>query len=324
MFRNTGKSTTFFILCLLILVTTACSSPSAPSEKKSATAGQTEETGTHIVTDAYGKQVEIPKSPKRIVYTDNTVGDLLLFGIKPVGLVQGGLQYSVYKDEVKDIADISWPPNMEKLIELKPDLIITSTTDEKYNATLSKIAPVILTNEWDPMPVRIKRIGDWFGYEKQAEDFLTRHNADIVKMWKAMQLDGTIKKGETASVYQYMVGQKRLSVYTTSYLTTFVYHKEGFQPTPAIQKMIENPDDYGYANISAELLPKISGDRIFIVYFDDAELAEVKNMIKGPIWSSLPAIKADKVYFIHGGLGITTDPLAREELIKELPVILKK
>ncbi|MDT9721870.1 ABC transporter substrate-binding protein [Paenibacillus sp. ClWae2A] len=330
MIQKMSRLTTLLTLCLVVLVATACgktadtAANNTTPQNTSQTTTQSEDKGTQVATDAYGNQVEIPIAPKRIVYTDNTVGDLLIFGIKPVGVVQQGLQYATYKDELKDVADIGWPPSPEKIVELQPDLIITSTPDQKQNETLSKIAPVILTNEWDPMPVRIKRLGEWLGNKQVPEEFLAQHSAKIVKMWNELQQDGTIEKDETASVFQYMIGQKRLSVYTTSYLPGFVYNEDGFKPTAAIQKMIDDPDDYGYANISIEQLPEIAGDRIFIVYYSDEELKEVENMTKGPVWSQLPAIKAGKVYFVNGGLGISTDPLAREELIKQLPIMLKK
>jgi len=317
------------LLCMAISLS-ACGSNDGGSEVEQDKAavsanegsGKASMSATKLVTDAYDKKVEIPSSPKRIVYTDNTVGDILLFGIHPVGLIQDGLQYSVYRDEVKDVADVSWPPNTEKLIELEPDLIITSMTDAKQIDAMSKVAPVIQTNEWDPMPVRVKRIGDWLGYEKEADEFLAKHEKNTNEMWDSLLKHGTIQSGETASVFQYMLGQRRLSVYTTAYLPSFVYHEKGFKPTEAIQKLIDDPDNYGYADISVELLPKMAGDRIFIVYFDGPELDAVKEMINEPIWRDLPAVKAGKVYFVNGGLGITTDPLAREALIKELPVLL--
>jgi iron complex transport system substrate-binding protein len=318
------------VLCMAVGLS-ACGSNDGGSEAQSTNiapaaanqgSGQENVSATKFVTDAYDKQVEIPSSPKRIVYTDNTVGDLLLFGVKPIGLIQDGLEYAVYRDEVKDAADVGWPPSTEKLIELEPDLIITSMTDAQQLDTMGKIAPVIQTNEWDSMPVRVKRIGDWLGFEKEADEFLAKHEANINEMWDSLLQKGTIKSGETASVFQYMLGQKRLSVYTTSYLPTFVYHEKGFKPTPGIQELIDDPENYGYSDISAELLPIMAGDRIFIVYFDGPELDMVKQMIKEPIWRDLPAVKAGKVYFVNGGLGITTDPLAREALIKQFPVML--
>ncbi|MFF2910321.1 ABC transporter substrate-binding protein [Paenibacillus sp. NPDC057934] len=320
------------VLCIAMALS-ACGNSGGGSEPKAESTNtaaavtnqgseQKNVSATKFVTDAYDKQVEIPSSPKRIVYTDNTVGDILLYGVKPVGLIQEGLQYAVYRDEVKDVADVGWPPSTEKLIELEPDLIITSMTDAQQLDVMRKIAPVIQTNEWDPMPVRVKRIGDWLGFENQADEFLAKHEADINDMWDSLLQKGTIQSGETASVFQYMLGQKRLSVYTTSYLPTFVYHEKGFKPTAGIQKLIDDPENYGYSDISAEVLPNIAGDRIFIVYFDGPELEAVKQMIKESIWKDLPAVKAGKVYFVNGGLGITTDPLAREELIKQLPIML--
>ncbi|WP_052676004.1 ABC transporter substrate-binding protein [Paenibacillus sp. IHBB 10380] len=315
------------IFCLIAALMGACSSNNGGDKTEgevSQTAGKESSTAeTKIVTDIKGRKVEIPSSPKRVVYTDNTVGDILLFGIQPVGLVQGGLENAVYKEEIKDVADVGWPLNVEKLIELQPDIIITSITDSAQIEAISKVAPVLLTNEWDPMADRIKRIGEWFGYEKEAEAFLAKHEVKVTEMWKSLVQDNIIQTDETASVFQYMLGANRLSVYTTSYLPSFIYHENGFKPTQAIQKLIEDPKGYGYIDISAELLPELAGDRIFIVFFDEKERRAAEEMITGPIWRDLPAIKAGKVYFIAGSLGITTDPLAREKLIEDLPVILR-
>ncbi|WP_339220935.1 ABC transporter substrate-binding protein [Paenibacillus sp. FSL H8-0332] len=276
------------------------------------------------VTDSTGRQVEIPSSPERVVYTDNTVGDILLLGIQPVGLVQGGLENAVYKEQIKDIPDVGWPISAEKLIGIQPDVIITSVTDGAQIEVMSKIAPVLVTNEWDPMAERIKRVGEWFGHEKEAEAFLSKHEEKVADMWKAMKADGTIQAGETASVFQHMLKANRLSVYTTSYLASFVYDKNGFKPTEAIQKLIEDPKGYGYVDISSEILPELAGDRIFIVYMDAEEGEAAKKMISEPIWRDLPAVKAGKVYFIDASLGVSTDPLVREKLVEVLPEILKQ
>ncbi|WP_341277946.1 ABC transporter substrate-binding protein [Paenibacillus sp. FSL H8-0537] len=321
---------TSLMFILMATMISACGSSneanSVQGEAAPAATGNTESqvAATKTVTDSTDRKVEIPSSPQRVVYTDNTVGDILLFGILPVGLVQGGLENAVYKEKIKDVADVGWPISAEKLIEIQPDVIITSVTDAAQIEAMSKIAPVLVTNEWDPMAERIKRIGEWFGYEKEADAFLNEHNGKVADMWKALVTDGTIKEGETASVFQHMLTANRLSVYTTSYLASFVYDKDGFKPTEPIQKLIEDPKGYGYVDISAEMLPELAGDRIFIVYIDAEEGEAAKKMITEPIWRDLPAVKAGKVYFIDGSLGVSTDPLAREKLIEVLPGILKQ
>jgi len=84
----------------------------------------------HVVQHAMG-QVCVPNDPKRIVVLDGfTLSHALLLGSKPIGsttLSLLGSQFPVYlQDKTDGIESIGTEeqPSLEKILSLKPDLII--------------------------------------------------------------------------------------------------------------------------------------------------------------------------------------------------------
>lgn len=97
--------------------------------------------------------VEVPLNPKRVVVLDfGGLENLDALGIKPVGIAKAGMpQYlSKYKDDAS-IADVGSivEVSLEKINELKPDLIILGGRLRDSYEALSKIAPTIYP-AWDP------------------------------------------------------------------------------------------------------------------------------------------------------------------------------
>lgn len=96
--------------------------------------------------------VEVPLHPKRVVVLDfGELENLDAIGIKPVGIAKVGMP--VYLKKFKDdtsIADVGSivEINLEKINELKPDLIILGGRLRDSYEALSKIAPTIYP-AWD-------------------------------------------------------------------------------------------------------------------------------------------------------------------------------
>ena len=88
-------------------------------------------------------EVVIPTSPQRIV-AEEYIASLLVLDVKPVGAPGLALENYYLKDALKDVGEIGdyGKPSIEKIIALKPDLIITGN-GENYDA-LSKIAPTVV------------------------------------------------------------------------------------------------------------------------------------------------------------------------------------
>nr|WP_274520190.1 ABC transporter substrate-binding protein [Lysinibacillus parviboronicapiens] len=98
--------------------------------------------------------------------------------------------------------------NVEKTLALKPDLIIIATTDEKTYSQLAKIAPTIVIDTFAPLNKRLSVLGDIFGKQQQATEWLNNYNEKTEKMWKSLVDDGTFQPNETASILTYYPGDR--------------------------------------------------------------------------------------------------------------------
>ena len=136
---------------------------------------------TLVVSHELG-ETTVNKNPKRVVVFDYGILDSLdkleVEGI--VGLVQDGLPEHLSKFESEDYSSVGSlkEPNMEKIFELTPDLIIISGRQADYYEELSKIAPTIhlgVNNEnyLESFSENMNTLGEIFGKEKAVEKELT-------------------------------------------------------------------------------------------------------------------------------------------------------
>jgi len=98
-------------------------SPAAAADKSAASPRK--------VTDYKGHTTEIPAAAKKVIFYGETFSDLDALGVQAIGTATNWLNGTVYADKHKDITDIGSPINLEKVLELGPDLILTGSTDEK-------------------------------------------------------------------------------------------------------------------------------------------------------------------------------------------------
>ncbi|NEW05979.1 ABC transporter substrate-binding protein [Paenibacillus sp. SYP-B3998] len=273
---------------------------------------------THSYTDYKGHQVTIPVKPQRFVFQGETFGDLLTLDLMPVGGGKTFVDGMVFEDKVKKMEDTGFPMNLEKILELQPDLIITGSTDDKEFEALSKIAPTIMFDTFASLDDRMHLLGDLFGKKEQAEQWLAAHHVQEQSMWKLLKEQG-MKPGETASVLTYYPGN-RLFVMATTGLSQVLYHQDGFKPTKRIQSVLD--EKKGFQEISMELLPEVVGDRIFILTpVADEAVKFTAEMMQSEIWKALPAVKNNKVYQIDIRKS-ASDATTRESLLIELPKLL--
>ncbi|WP_143167858.1 ABC transporter substrate-binding protein [Chroogloeocystis siderophila] len=102
-----------------------------------------------IVEHAMGKTC-VPLNPQRVVTIDPfSLENVLAFGIQPVG-VAASSDWLEDRDYLRDsllnietVGDFT-QPSLEKILTLKPDLILGLTEDKKIYSQLMQIAPTIL------------------------------------------------------------------------------------------------------------------------------------------------------------------------------------
>lgn len=132
---------------------------------------------TIVITHESG-ETPVNKNPKKVVVFDYGVLDSLdTLGVEGiVGVVQDGLPEYLSKYAGEEYAAIGTlkEPDMEKIFELTPDLIIISGRQADYYEELSKIAPTInlaIDNEnyLESFEVNMTILGEIFEEEKAVE-----------------------------------------------------------------------------------------------------------------------------------------------------------
>jgi iron complex transport system substrate-binding protein len=306
------------LLCLAILsvgILTACGSGNK-AEPSDSSANQSE---TRTYKDFTGREATIPTHPKKIILLGNNAGDLLALGVKPIGNDWLGEPY-VYKSDLAGIADIGYPHNMEKIIELEPDLILQdgygNAKDTETFEAMSKIAPTAVYNRDAPTYERIRQLADMVGNKEAAEEWITRYESKAKATWEKIGL----KPGETATVFLSLAGDFYVMGHFS--LTMSLYQPQGFSPSAKVQQLIDQKEPF--ALISAEVLHEFAGDHVFLLSSPGTEdEKEAKKLIEGPLWQALPAVKNNQAY-LADIVWNASDPITMERFMDELPKIMGK
>jgi len=161
----TAKFNSFLFVLTAILLFVGCGRSGAPAGE----AGD-----RRSFTDGLGRAVSIKPDPRRIISLAPNVTEIL-FALGLESRVVGVTSYCDFPEaaKTKDKVGDTLRPDMEKIISLKPDLVVVSTSSQLENLTrrLDQLAiPVYVTN---PRAVRevaasIRSLGEVTGTSERA------------------------------------------------------------------------------------------------------------------------------------------------------------
>ncbi len=318
-------------LILLAVALTACGGNQAASSEGAATnapsaapTATAEQKPAERTVKTVNGDVVIPAEPQRIVAT-YYAGELSALGIKPVGTVKrllGELNPNLasYLEGVAEIGD--FPPNLEAIAALNPDLIIATDFDSIEYADYAKIAPTIVV-PWTDENVfeRLQTLGAIFGKEAEAAAFIEQSEARAEQAREAVK--GHIGEDETVAVFK--VSGKALRIHGGRDIGHALYNGLKLTPPESIKEQMEqNPTFNSTQDISLEDLPTYAADRIFLVVpGDDADSAAYfKELESLAIWKELDAVKNNKVYKVPSDVWFTYDPISINVTLDEAVKLL--
>ena len=239
---------------------------------------------------------ELKKAPKRIVILDHLYGEILdPLHITPVGATTGqadSQEFStLFKKQYKyaKVVSVGWQgnPDLDKIAELKPDLILMTGEQEDLYDELSEIAPTvgyqINTDEnWDyhETSLKVAEIFDKRDEMKKDLDRLDAREAVFAENVKA-------KFGNQKLMYL-RVTDNDIRYYAYGHFG-YLYDTYHFNRAETF-----NPDDMLQV-IDPDKLKDINPD-LLIVQADSQELLD--NKLKNtPVWTSLKAVQNNKVIY---------------------------
>lgn len=239
---------------------------------------------------------KLKKVPKRIVILDNLYGEILNpLDITPVGATTGqadSQEFStLFKKQYKDakVVSVGWQgsPDLDKIAELKPDLILMTGEQEDLYEELSEIAPTvgyqINTDEnWDYHETSLK-VAEIF--DKRDE---MKKDLDRVDAREAVFAENVKAKFGNQKLMYLRVTDNDIRYYAYGHFG-YLYDTYHFNRAETF-----NPDDM-FQVIDPDKLKDINPD-LLMVQADSQELLENK-LKNNPVWSSLKAVQNNKVIY---------------------------
>lgn len=239
---------------------------------------------------------KLKKVPKRIVILDNLYGEILNpLDITPVGATTGqadSQEFStLFKKQYKDakVVSVGWQgnPDLDKIAELKPDLILMTGEQEDLYEELSEIAPTvgyqINTDEnWDYHETSLK-VAEIF--DKRDE---MKKDLDRVDAREAVFAENVKAKFGDQKLMYLRVTDNDIRYYAYGHFG-YLYDTYHFNRAETF-----NPDDM-FQVIDPDKLKDINPD-LLIAQADSQELLD--NKLKNtPVWTSLKAVQNNKVIY---------------------------
>lgn len=267
----------------------------------------------------------VPKNPQRIVVLGGLENALSL-GVRPIGSDGLGSLEIHLQDKLDGIEDVGGndAPNIEKILTLKPDLILAEEYVSIDYSILSRIAPTVL--------IPFKHSGQWkevfmhyaeaLDKTAKAEQVMSDYYARLEKFQQ--QMEGHAAETEVSIVRVYPT---HVNLYLKDSFCGTIVADAGLSRPPS-QDLTASEAQILFGNsiqhpISREKIEAADGDVIFLWTYDSQDKTAQqtqtqKDKLKAePLWATLTAVKQEQVYEVPG-YWIGNGPIAANAIIDDL------
>lgn len=307
------------ILSSVPLLISACAG-NTPSNGMTNSVSSPLPTEKRAVKHALG-EIEVPVNPQRIVVLDTAPLDTVLaLGIKPIGAaVRFFDEFPAYLREQTEGITIVGPrpqPNLEKILLLKPDLILSNALEHQHiYDKLSQIAPTFLTEtrgSFGNWKEPFLRYGEVLGRKQKAEELLSKYNSRVVQLRQQLG-------DELANTKVSLVGSwnGNIGFLTKSSFPGSVLDDVGLARPPAQNRKGDFAEP-----VSRETPDSINGDVIFLLTFaskNRGRSLSLNEFTSDPLFSQLKAVKQGRVYEVDAEVwGVTSSIQAANGILDDL------
>ena len=297
------KKLLFPFILLLVLIISACSNEASGKVEKTA---KKEEQPKTITYQSETGPIEVPADPKKVILLSGFTGNVIDLGVNIVGVDVWSKNNPTFKDELKDVEEVS-DENLEKIIELEPDLII-GLSNIKNLDKLKEIAPTV-TYTWGKVDYLTQHleIGKLLNKEKEAQawvdDFKTRAQTAGEEI--------RAKIGEDATVSVLEAYDKDLYVFGDNWArgTEILYQAMNLKMPEKVKEMALKS---GYYTISAEVIPEYAGDYVILSKYAEAD----SSFQETETYKNIPAVKNKRVFEMNGQGASFSDPVTLENQLE--------
>ena len=280
---------TLVATCMTAMMFVGCASNSATNEDKAI--GK-----TVTVTDVRG-EVEIPADPQRIVDLSGNSDILSILGYKVIGTANSDAydytKFPSYLEETLSGAEIlgySMQDTMdvEAVMNLKPDLIVISTVQEKMYDALSEIAPTVMIQlealNWKD---DVRALAKVFNKEDVANEWLTKYETEAKEEGDKIKAE----YGEDTTYLSFLASGGQFFIFDGAGFGSVLYEDMGLAKPEGMPEQ----SDISLPVVTYEGLASIKSDYIFLISTPE----DLKQLESNAIWNSLPAVKEGKVVVLE-------------------------
>lgn len=286
-------------MLLLTLMISACGN----EESATKDSGSAKKESKTITYQAETGPIEVPADPQRVVMLSGYTGNVLDLGVNVVGVDTWSKNNPTFKEKLKDVQEVS-EDDLEKIIELEPDLIIALSTVKNLDK-LNEIAPTV-TYTWGKVDYLTQHVEicKLLNKEKEARAWVD----DFKQRAEEIGEDIRTKIGKDSTVSVIEAYGKDLYVYGNNWArgTEILYQTMKLNMPEKVKK---DALKAGYYTLSAEVLPKYAGDYVILSKYSDANTSFQET----DTYKNIPAVKNGHVIEMQGEGASFTDPITLEK-----------
>ncbi|KAM3100363.1 iron-siderophore ABC transporter substrate-binding protein [Phormidesmis sp. 146-35] len=262
----------------------------------------------------------IPLDPQRIIAMDQDSLEILVaLGIKPIATTRAnrtGNKTLILNGKIDTIVDLGkeGQPNLEKIVQLNPDLIVGMYMEPQNYKLFSEIAPTISMDfshaEWKRI---LRQFGEVLNEKQEVETILDAYQQRIKNL---------------SAVVEQKLGDTKVSImrfYTTLEFTQFMNHVSfpgsvieelKLVSIPTIQRQLKGTDET-YVMVSLEQVDWLDADAIFVALDPGAE-KNFQIYANNPLWQTLKAVRNQRVYFVDSGYWVFGNILSANAILDDV------
>ncbi|MEA5505970.1 iron-siderophore ABC transporter substrate-binding protein [Halotia wernerae UHCC 0503] len=249
---------------------------------------------------------------------EETLEAVLALGIKPVGATEHnwvasrGRQFGNKAEGIISLGE-SAQPNIEKIVQLNPDLILGEYVNEKEYQIFSQIAPTVTfefhVTAWKEA---FLYIGEVLGKSTQAKEILSKYEKRVTEFQNAM--------GEELSKIKVSVSRFYARGLESEFRTIFSFPGHllaeiGLASPKIQQKLTQN--NFPSVGLSMERVNLLDADVLFAV-LDPGSEKHFQQYEKNPLWQQLNVVKNQRVYIVDSGYWIFGNILSANTILDDL------
>lgn len=306
----------FLLLISAFLLVTACHSK--PIQNLYYTKSQLASSECRIIRHKLGETC-VPLNPQHlIVLQEEILEAVLALGIKPIAAAEHnwvnsrGKQFGNKADGIISIGK-SAQPNLEKIIQLSPDLIIGESIDAENYPLFSQIAPTVaLEYHVTAWKEAFLYIGEVLGKSTQAQEILSQYQQRVTEFQNAMgEKLGTIK----VSVSRFYAGSLETEFRTIFSFPGHLLAEIGLT-SPKIQQQLTQ-GKLPRVGVSLELVDLLDGDILFVA-LDPGSETHFQKYQNHPLWQYLNVVKNQRLHIVDSGYWIFGNILSANAILDDL------